>query len=161
MFTKHDSRNFFPWNHGIMQILVNLVNLVKLIRRQQVEMLLPWWTTSTWSRCTATLPLYYNLGKCRVTDEFFRAFATFILWNHIFGFPCYSSCEDLSLDVSITNVGLILTKPGRFFSRHTETRGTDRIQFRQFRTLWKIFTFLGFHGVVLVKTIPLMYQLLM
>ena len=57
-----------------------------------------------------------------------------------------------------TYVELILTKPGRFFSRHTETRGTDRIQFR---TFWKKFTFLGFHVVVLVKTIPLMHQLLM
>ena len=47
---------------------------------------------------------------------------------------------------------------GDFFSRHTETRSTDRIQFRQFWTFWKFFTFLGFHGVVLVKTIPLMYQ---
>ena len=36
--------------------------------------------------------------------------------------------------ISITYVGLMLTKPGRFFSRHTETQGTDRIQFRQFRT---------------------------
>ena len=45
-----------------------------------------------------------------------------------------NSREDLSIDVSITNVGLILTKPGRFFSRRTETRGTDRIQFRRFRT---------------------------
>ena len=78
-----------------------------------------------------------------------------------FWFPCCSTRKDLSVDVSITHVGLILTKPGRFFfSRHSETRGTDRIQFRQFRTFWKIFTFLGFHGVVLVKTIPLMYQLL-
>ena len=30
--------------------------------------------------------------------------------NQIFGFPCCSTCEDLSIDVSITNVGLILTK---------------------------------------------------
>ena len=30
-------------------------------------------------KCTATLPLLYNLGKYRVTDEFFRAFATLIL----------------------------------------------------------------------------------
>ena len=50
---------------------------------------------------------------------------------------------------------------GDFVFRHTETRGTERIQFRQFRTFWKCFTFLGFHGVLLVKTIPLMYQLLM
>ena len=81
--------------------------------------------------------------------------------KQIFWFSCCSTREDLSVDVSITYVGLILTKPGRFFSRHTETRGTDRIQFRQFRIFWKIFTFLGFHGVVLVKTIPFMYQLLM
>ena len=30
--------------------------------------------------------------------------------NQIFGFPWCSTCEDLSIDVSITNVGLILTK---------------------------------------------------
>ena len=35
--------------------------------------------------------------------------------NQIFWFPCCSTREDLSVDVSITNVGLILTKPGRFF----------------------------------------------
>ena len=59
-------------------------------------------------------------------------------------FPCCSTREDLSVDVSITHVGLILTKPGRFFSRHTETQGTDRIQFRQFRTFWKKFHISGF-----------------
>ena len=32
-----------------------------------------------------------------------------------FGFPCSSTREDLSVDVSITYAGLILTKPGRFF----------------------------------------------
>ena len=57
--------------------------------------------------------------------------------NIIFGFPFCSTLEDLSIDVSITNVGLILTKPGHFFSRRTETRGTDKIQFRQFRTFLK------------------------
>ena len=42
--------------------------------------------------------------------------------NQIFWFPCCSTREDLSIDVSITYVGLILVKPGRFFfSRHTET----------------------------------------
>ena len=34
--------------------------------------------------------------------------------NQIFWFPCCSTREDLSIDISITNVGLILTKPGRF-----------------------------------------------
>ena len=32
--------------------------------------------------------------------------------NQIFGFSWCSIREDLSIDVSITNVGLILTKPG-------------------------------------------------
>ena len=35
--------------------------------------------------------------------------------NQIFWFLCCSTREDLSVDVSITYVGLILTKPGRFF----------------------------------------------
>ena len=35
--------------------------------------------------------------------------------NQIFWFPCCSTREDLSVDISITYVGLILTKPGRFF----------------------------------------------
>ena len=33
---------------------------------------------------------------------------------HIFGFPWCSTREELSIDVSITKVGLILTKPGWF-----------------------------------------------
>ena len=32
-----------------------------------------------------------------------------------FWFPCCSTPKDLSIDVSITYVGPILTKPGRFF----------------------------------------------
>ena len=43
----------------------------------------------------------------------------------IFGFPWCSTREDLSIDVSITNVGLILTKLGRFlFSGYGQT---DRV----------------------------------
>ena len=122
---------------------------------------------------TTMHPRCRHIGACWDLLEWFQLFSTsqntsriqfrtFLRKkNRIFWFPCCSTREDLSIDVSITNVGLILTKPGRFFSRHTETRGTDRIQFRQFRTFWKIITFLGFHGVVLVKTFPLMYQLLM
>ena len=41
-------------------------------------------------------------------------FQTFLKKNPIFWFPCCSTREDLSVDVSFTNVGLILTKPGRF-----------------------------------------------
>ena len=42
-------------------------------------------------------------------------FRTFLKKNQIFGFPWCSTREDLSIDVSIINVGLILTKSGRFF----------------------------------------------
>ena len=41
-------------------------------------------------------------------------FRTFLKKNQIFWFPYCSTREDLSVDVSITYVGLILTKPGRF-----------------------------------------------
>ena len=122
---------------------------------------------------TTMHPRCRHRGACWDLLEWFQLFSTSqnTSWiqfrtflkkkNQFFWFPCCSTREDLSVDVSITYVGLILTKPGRFFSRHTETRGTDRIQFRQFRIFWKFFTFLGFHGIVLVKTFPLMYQLLM
>ena len=42
--------------------------------------------------------------------------------NQVFGCPCCSTSEDHSIDVSITNVGLISTKPGRFlFSGYGQT----------------------------------------
>ena len=41
-------------------------------------------------------------------------FRTFLKKNQISWFSCCSTREDFSVDVSITNVGLILTKPGRF-----------------------------------------------
>ena len=38
-----------------------------------------------------------------------------LFWKKLtFGFSCCSTRKDLSIDVSITNVGLISTKPGRF-----------------------------------------------
>ena len=43
-------------------------------------------------------------------------FRTFLKKNPIFGFPWRSTREDLSIDVSITNVGLILTSYGDFSS---------------------------------------------
>ena len=45
--------------------------------------------------------------------------------NQIFGFPWCSTREDLSIDVSITNVGLILTKLGWFLSSFLGVQ-TDR-----------------------------------
>ena len=37
-----------------------------------------------------------------------------ILKNQLLGFPCCSTGANLSIYASITTVGLILTKPGRF-----------------------------------------------
>ena len=73
----------------------------------------------------------------------------------ILGFPWCSTRENLSIDVSITNVGLILTKLW-WFQLFVESQNSN------FDLFWKKkIKFLGFHGVVLVKTFPLMYQLLM
>ena len=56
--------------------------------------------------------------------------------------------------ISITNVGLILTKLW-WFQLFVESQNSN------FELFWKKIKFLGFHAVVLVKTFPLMYQLLM
>ena len=79
-----------------------------------------------------------------------------LFWKkiQIFGFPWCSTREDLSIDVSIANVGLTLTKL-RWFQLFVKS------QIPNFELFWKKFKFSGFHGVVLVKTFPLMYQLLM
>ena len=51
----------------------------------------------------------------RGTDKIqFRHFQSFLEKNYIFWFPCCSTREDLFIDASSTNVGLILTKLGRF-----------------------------------------------
>ena len=76
--------------------------------------------------------------------------------NQIFGFPWCSTREDLSIDVSITNVGLILTKL-RWFQLFVKSQNSN------FELFWekKKSIFFCSHAVVLVKTFPLMYQLLM
>ena len=60
--------------------------------------------------------------------------------------------EDLSIHVLFNTVGLIVTKLGwlQLFS----TSQNSILKFKKIN-------FLGFHVVVLVKTFPLMYQLLM
>ena len=75
--------------------------------------------------------------------------------NQIFGFPWFSTREDHSVDVSITNVGLILTKL-RWFQLFVKSQNSN------FELFWKkTKQFLDFHGVLLVETFPFMYQLLM
>ena len=80
--------------------------------------------------------------------------SNFLINFPISGFPWCSTREDHSIDVSITNVGLILTKL-RWFQLFVKSQNSN------FELFWKKIKFLGFHGVVLVKTFPLMYQLLM
>ena len=76
---------------------------------------------------TTMHPRCRHIGACWDLLEWFQLFSTsqntsriqfWTFWrkkNQIFWFPCCSTREDLSVDVSISYVGLILTKPGRFF----------------------------------------------
>ena len=54
-----------------------------------------------------------------------------LFWKEkkFFGLPWYSTREDLSIDVSITNVGLILTKLGWFLGYGQTDRWKDRPDF--------------------------------
>ena len=92
---------------------------------------------------------FLGIRKLRVRTEF-----NFVKFEivHISGFPCCSTRKHHSIDVSITNVGLILTKL-RWFQLFVKSQNLN------FKHFWKkkIIKFLGFHGVVLVKAFPLMY----
>ena len=57
--------------------------------------------------------------------------------NQIFGIPCCSTREDLSIDVSITNVGLILTKL-RWFQLFVKSQNSN------FKLFWKKIQIFGF-----------------
>ena len=96
---------------------------------------------------------FSSSAQVKIQVEF--NFKLFEKKNQFFWLPCSSTREDLSIDISITNVGLILTKLRRFqlFVKN------QKFEFRTF--LKKKIKLLGFHDVVLVRTFPLMYQLLM
>ena len=82
-----------------------------------------------------------NVGLILTKLRLFQLFSTSqnsnfeLFWkkNQIFEFPGCSTCEDLSIDVSFTNVGLILKKLWWFlFSGYGQTdRQTDRRTDRQ------------------------------
>ena len=74
--------------------------------------------------------------------------------NQILEFLSCSTREDISIDVSVTNVRLILTKLW-WFQLFVESQNSN------FELFGKKIKFWGSHAVVLVKTFPLMYQLLM
>ena len=64
-------------------------------------------------------------------------FRTILRKIQIFGFPCCSTREDLSIDVSITNVGLILTKL-RWFQLFVKSQNSN------FELFWKKNQIFGF-----------------
>ena len=92
-------------------------------------------------------------GNSMYGQNSISSISNFLKNFHISGFPWCSTREDHSIDVSITNVGLILTKL-RWFQLFVKSQNSN------FELFWKKKK-LGFRGVVLVKTFPLMYQLLM
>ena len=78
-------------------------------------------------KSTATLPLYIK-SESAVSRTNFMCFCYlyFMKEIQIFGFPCCSTREHLSIDVLIANVGLTLTKLGDFSSS-----AQVKIQFRK------------------------------
>ena len=56
--------------------------------------------------------------------------------NQIFGFPCCGTREDLSIDVSITNVGLILTKLRLFQLFSTSQNSNFELFWKKFQIFW-------------------------
>ena len=64
--------------------------------------------------------------------------------NQIFGFSWYSTRKDLSIDVSITTVGLILTKLRWFQLFSTSQKFKSKFNFDLF---WKEIKFLGLYAV--------------
>ena len=64
-------------------------------------------------------------------------FRTFLKKNPIFGFTWRSTREDLSIDVSITNVGLILTKL-RWFQLFVKSQNSN------FELFWEKIQIFGF-----------------
>ena len=76
--------------------------------------------------------------ETRGTDRIqFRQFRTFGKKFHIFGFPWWSTREDHSIDVSITNVGLILTKL-RWFQLFVKSQDSN------FELFWRKKQIFGF-----------------
>ena len=115
--------------------------------------------TTMHPRCRHIGETYLNVDFSSSAQVKFN-FEFFEKKNQIFGSHVVV-LEDLSVDVSITNVGLILTKPGRFLFSAYGNSGYGQNSILSISNFLKKFTFLGFHGEILVKIIPLVYQLLM
>ena len=136
-----------------------MTNLVKLIRQEQLKRCsyehLSWWT-STWSALLrypyiiitlesavsrTNFPCFWYLNFMKIT---FLGFHVVVI---VKTFP-------LMIDVWITNVGLMLTKLKWFQPVSVSQNSITNFLKKKSKCL-------GFHAVVLVKTFPSMYQLLM
>ena len=100
-------------------------------------------------------PTWMLISALQHKSKYKSKFNFELFWKQIqvFGFSCCSTRENFSIDLSFTNVGLILTKLRRF---QLVSKSQNWIS-----NFFEKIKFLGFHAVVLVKTSPLMYQLLM
>ena len=88
-----------------------------------------------WSTLRTTLPLYIHSESAVSRTNFSTLFLPLFNEIQILEFPCFSTSEDLSIDVSIINVGLILTK-----LRWFQLVNTSQNQFRNFKKI-QIFGF--------------------
>ena len=75
--------------------------------------------------------LFSAYGNSGYGQNSISLISNFLKKIHIFGFPWYSTCEDHSIDVSITNVGLILTKLRWFqlFVKNQKSNFFEKIKF--------------------------------
>ena len=108
------AKTFSPGTKGIM------TNLVKLIRREQVEMLLPWWTASIWS-ALLRYP-YIQPRKMPSHGRIFPCFCYLIMKFTFLGFHVVVLVKTFPLMYQLpTNVGLTLTKLGWFLFLRVRT----------------------------------------
>ena len=66
--------------------------------------------SSLWHKSKYKSKFNFDLKKKKSQTKYKSKFNFDFFLNQIFMFPCCSTREDLSIGVSITNVGLILTK---------------------------------------------------
>ena len=85
---------------------------------------------------------FSSSAQVKIQVEF--NFELFWKKNQFFWFPCCSTREDLSVDISVTYVGLILTKPGRFFFSAYGNSGYGQNSISSISNILKKFNIFGF-----------------
>ena len=124
------------WNSGYGQ------NSISNFRKKFHIFGFPWWSTREDHSIDVSIT---NVGLMLTKLRWFQLFVKSqnsnfeLFWkiNQIFGFPWCITHEDLSIDVSITNVGLILTKL-RWFQLFVKSQNSN------FELFWKINQIFGF-----------------